>query len=439
MSIQLVTLIMFGSLLVLLVSGLPIGFATGSLAVVFTLFLWGPPSLYMIAESVFNWMNAYALVAVPMFIFMATMLASTGLVDDLFDAIYLWAGPVKGGLAIVTVIVSTVMAAMVGIVGATEVTMGLVALPAMLKRKYDKSLALGSVCAGGSLGYLIPPSIVFILYGMAAGESVGKLFMGGVVPGLLLSALYIAYIVIRAYLQPHLAPALPEEERRIALKERFIALRSLILPILLIFSVLGTIYLGIASITEASGVGAIGALVCAVVHRKLSWKNVKGTAYQTIRVTSMVLWLCVGSTAFISVYTALGGTEFARQIVVGLPLGRWGILITMQLFLIFLGCFIDWVGILMLTLPIFLPIIKSLDFNPLWYGVLFNINMQIAQLTPPFGMALFYLKGVAPPDITIGDIYRGIWPFVLLQMLGLALTMIFPEIALWLPSAMKGR
>jgi tripartite ATP-independent transporter DctM subunit len=438
MSIELVTLLMFGSLVLLLISGLPIGFSTASIAVIFALFLWGPASLYIIGETVFNWMNSYALVAVPMFIFMANVLSRTGIVDDLFDTIYLWAGPLKGGLAVVTVLVSTLMAAMVGIVGATEVTMGLVALPAMLKRKYDKSIACGCVCAGGSLGYLIPPSIVFIFYGLAAGESVGKLFMGGMLPGLLLTALYVAYIIIRSFLQPDLAPPLPKEERQIPLKKKMLAAKALVLPTIVILVVLGSIYLGVTSITEASGVGAIGALACAAVKRKLNWQQLKESGYQTIRVTSMVVWLCVGSTAFISVYTALGGTQFAKEVIVGLPLGRWGILIFMQIFLIFLGCFIDWLGILMLTLPIFLPIIKSLGFNPLWYGVLFNINMQIAQLTPPFGMALFYLKGVAPPGIKIGDIYSGIWPFVLLQMLGLGLTMMFPQIALWLPTLMKG-
>jgi tripartite ATP-independent transporter DctM subunit len=212
----------------------------------------------------------------------------------------------------------------------------------------------------------------------------------------------------------------------------------LILPLIVILVVLGSIYLGITSITEASGVGAIGALICAAIKRKLTWTSLKEAGYLTIRVTSMVIWLCVGSTAFISVYTTLGGTEFAKEVIVGLPLGRWGILIAMQGFLIFLGCFIDWLGILLLTLPIFLPIIKSLGFNPLWYGVLFNMNMQIAQLTPPFGMALFYLKGVAPPEIRLRDIYEGIWPFIILQVIGLALTMMFPQIAIWLPALMKG-
>ncbi len=439
MSIELITVLMFGALFLFLLLGVPIGFATGSLSVIFTLLLWDASALYIISDSVLKWMDSYVLVAVPMFVFMAAVLASIGIVDDLFDTIYLWMGSLKGGLAIVTVVVSTLMAAMVGIVGATEVTMGLVALPAMLKRNYDKSLALGCVCAGGALGYLIPPSVVFILYGMAAGESIGKLFMGGFGPGLILAGLYITYILIRAYYNPDLAPSLSARERAIPLKAKICALKKLLLPFILIFSVLGTIYFGVASITEASGIGALGAFLCAISNRKFKWACLRDSAYTTVTTTSLVVWLCIGSTSFISIYTALGGTEFVSQIIADLPLGRWGILIAMQLFLIFLGCFIDWVGILMLTLPIFLPIINGLGFNPIWFGVLFNINMQIAQLSPPFGMALFYLKGVAPTGITIIDIYHGIWPFIIIQIFVLILTMLFPEIALWLPAVMKGR
>lgn len=436
MSVELVTLLMFGCLLVFLILGLPIGFTTGGLAVLFAWLLLGPASLYTIASYTFSWMGNYAVVAVPMFIFMANMLANSGVVDDLFSTLYVWAGPLRGGLAIITVIISTIMAAMVGIVGATEVTMGLVALPAMLKRKYEKGIALGCICAGGALGYLIPPSILSVIYGMTAGESVGKLFMGGIMPGLLLSTLFIAYIGIRAYVQPEIAPALTKEERIIPFKQKLGSLKSLVLPIFVVVAVLGSIYLGVASITESAGVGAIGAIVCAAANRRLNWQTLKDAALQTIKVTSMVVWLCIGSSAFISVYTHLGGTEFARGIIAALPLGKWGILIMMQIILLIMGCFIDWVGILMLTTPIFLPIIKSLGFDPLWYGVLFNVNMQIALLSPPFGMALFYLRGAVPEGINMTDIIRGSMPFLGLQIVGLVLCMIFPAIILWLPSTM---
>lgn len=437
MNVEFITLLMFGSLMVLLACGLPIGLCTGGLAVIFTAWLWGPEALFMVASRGFGWMSNEALVAIPMFVFMAGMLSKAGIVDDLFDAVYIWAGPLKGGLAVITVVISTIMAAMSGIVGATEVTMGLVALPAMLKRKYDKGIALGCVAAGGSLGYLIPPSILFVLYGMAAEESVGKLFLGGVLPGILLALLYIVYIIIRAYLQPDLAPSLPKEERQLSQKEKILLLRHLLLPLALIFLVMGSIYAGVATVTEASSVGALGSIAIAIVHRRLNWPDLKETAYATIRVVSMIFWLVIGSSAFISVYTAVGGSEFAQNLITAMPFGRWGVLVLMQIILIFLGCFIDWAGILMLTIPIFLPIIKSQGFDPIWYGVLFNMNMQISCLSPPFGPALFYLKGITPPGITMVDIYRGVFPFSLIQILALVLCMIFPQIIMFLPSIMK--
>ena len=438
MSIELITLFMFGALALLLMSGIPIGFATGGLAALFTILLWGPSSLFVIATRAFNWMDNTALIAIPMFVFMAQMLSHSGAIDDLFDAAYIWAGPLRGGLAIMTIIGATIMAAMTGIVGATEVTMGLVALPAMLKRNYDKGMALGCIAAGGSLGYLIPPSILFVLYGLAAEQSVGKLFIGGVGPGLLLSLCYIIYIAILSFVKPDVAPALPPEERQdVPLKEKLLMFRYLILPALLIFMVLGSIYLGVATITESAGIGAIGAIIIALIHRRFNWENLKSASFLTIRVSSMIMWLIIGSSAFISVYTAVGGTDFAKGLLTALPFGRWGTLIVMQIFLIFLGCFIDWAGILTLTTPIFLPIIIEMGFDPIWYGVLFNVNMQISCLSPPFGPALFYLRGIAPKGVSMLDIYKGAWPFVILQALVLALCMIFPQIVMFLPNLVK--
>ena len=437
MSIEIITLLMFGSLVLLLICGLQIGLATGGLAIIFTYWLMGGDALFMIAVRAADWMASDTLVAIPMFVFMAGMLSKAGVVDELFDAVYVWAGPLKGGLAVITVVISTIMAAMSGIVGATEVTMGLVAMPAMLKRKYDKGLVAGCIAAGGSLGYLIPPSILFVLYGVAAEESVGKLFMGGVLPGLLLAFLYILYIVIRSYLQKGLAPALPVEDRQVPLRRKIMMLRHLLLPVSLIFMVMGSIYGGVATITEASGVGALGAILISALHGRFRWIDFKEVAYSTIKLVSMIFWLVIGSSAFISIYTAVGGAEFAQNLISSAPLGRWGILILMQLILVFLGCFIDWPGILLLTVPIFLPIVKSLGFDPVWYGILFNMNMQISCLSPPFGPALFYLRGIVPPEVTMGDIYKGVWPFVLIQALALALCMIFPQIAMYLPNMMK--
>jgi tripartite ATP-independent transporter DctM subunit len=438
MSIEIITLLMFGLLALLLLTGIPIGFATGGIAVVFSILLWGPDSVFVIPNRAYNWMNNTALVAIPLFIFMAQMLSHSGAIDDLFDAVYIWAGPLKGGLAVMTILGATLMAAMSGIVGATEVTMGLVALPAMLKRNYNKGLALGCIAAGGSLGYLIPPSIIFVLYGLAADQSVGKLFMGGFGPGLLLSASYIVYIIVLSYVKPETAPALSKEESQaVSIGQKLKMLKYLFFPALLIFSVLGSIYLGVATITESAGIGAAGAIIVALIHRRFNWIALKDSCFITMRVSSMILWLVIGSSAFISVYTAIGGTEFAKGLLTNLPFGRYGTIIIMQLILIFLGCFIDWAGILTLTTPIFLPIVISLGFDPIWYGVLFNVNMQISCLSPPFGPALFYLRGIAPPNITMFDIYKGAVPFVIIQTIVLVLCIFFPQIITFLPSLVK--
>ncbi len=438
MSIELITILMFGGLAALLLTGIPIGFATGGIAAIFSLWLWGPDSVFVIANRGFNWMNNTALVAIPLFIFMAQMLSCSGAIDDLFDAAYLWAGPLKGGLAIMTVMGATIMAAMSGIVGATEVTMGMVALPAMLKRNYSKPLALGCIAAGGSLGYLIPPSIIFVLYGLAADQSIGKLFLGGFGPGILLAVMYMVYILVLAYLKPDTAPALPVEERSShTLMQKLAMLKYLFFPALLIFMVLGSIYLGIATVTESAAIGATGAVLIAIVHRRFNWRALYDACVMTIGVSTMIMWLIIGSSAFIAVYTAIGGTEFAKSVISGLPFGRYGTLIVMQVILILLGCFIDWAGILTLTTPIFLPILISQGFDPIWYGVLFNVNMQISCLSPPFGPALFYLKGIAPPEISMIDIYKGAVPFMIMQLIVLALCIIFPQLALFLPNLVK--
>lgn len=439
MSIEIITLLMFGSLVVLLATGLPIAFVTGGLAVLFTFFLVGPAALHLVVARIMGLMADYIMVAIPMFIFMAAMLERSGVIKEMYNAMYHWMGPLRGGLAIGTVVICTLLAAMVGIVGAAVVSMGLIALPEMLKRGYHKDIALGSICAGGTLGILIPPSILFIVYAVTAGESVGRLFMGGVMPGLLLSGLYILYIGIRSFVRPNDGPSISQQnERLLSLREKFILLKVLVLPVLLIVAVLGTIFGGIAAPTEAAGVGALGAILCAVIHRRFTWQTLKEASLQTVRATCMVLWTIFGAGSFVALYTMVGGADFVREVIMGLPLGPWGILIVMQIFLIFMGMFLDWVGILLLCVPIFVPIITELGFDPLWFGVLYNVNMQMSFLTPPFGYALFYLKGVAPEGVSMGDIYRAIWPFLILQLIGLALCMIFPQIIMWLPGIMIG-
>jgi len=436
MSIEWITVLMIGLFMAILAAGLPLAFATGAVAVIFAIGLFGVQSLNLIVSRVFTLMGNYVLVSVPLFILMACILERAGVAEDLFRAVHVWSGRIRGGLAVAVIISSAIMAAMVGVIGAEVVTMGVVALPAMLSRHYDKDLALGSICAGGGLATLIPPSVVFIMYGLTAGVSVGQLYMAGVVPGLLLAGLFIAYIMIRCYLQPHLAPAASIAERNITLAEKFALLRGLILPGLVAFSVLGSLYLGLATPTEAAGVGCVGAFLSAAVNRRLTWENVTRAVADTTRVTCMLYWLFFGASALIGVYTLAGGTNFMKQTITALPIGPWGILALMMIIWFILGCMIDWIGILLLTAPIFVPIIESLGFNSIWFGVLFCMNMQISYVSPPFGPAVFYLKGVTPPDITIGDIFHSIWPFMALQVVALVIVISYPQLALWLPSLM---
>jgi tripartite ATP-independent transporter DctM subunit len=436
MSIEWITALMILSFMALLAAGLPLAFATGAIAVIFALTLFGPSSLNLIVSRVFTLMGNYVLVSVPLFILMACILERAGVAEDLFRAVHVWSGRLRGGLAVAVIISCAIMAAMVGVIGAEVVTMGVVALPAMLGRRYDKDLALGSICAGGGLATLIPPSVVFIMYGLTAGVSVGQLYMAGVVPGLLLAGFYIAYIMIRCYVQPNLAPAASEAERNIPLREKVALLRGLILPALVAFGVLGSLYAGLATPTEAAGVGCLGAFIAAGVHRRLTWENVSRAVADTTKVTCMLYWLFFGASTLIGVYTLAGGTNFMKQTITALPIGPWGILALMMVIWIILGCLIDWIGILLLTAPIFVPIIESLGFNTVWFGVLFCMNMQISYLSPPFGPAVFYLKGVTPPEITIGDIFHSIWPFMALQVAALTIVILFPQLALWLPSLM---
>jgi len=351
---------------------------------------------------------------------------------------YHWLGQLRGGLAAGTVLICTLFAAMVGISGASTVSMGLLALPAMLNRGYQKQLALGCICAGGALGILIPPSVVMIILGLFGQLSVGQLFLGGVLPGLLLSALYVIYILIRSYFQKEIAPAVPRDEM-IPWRARLGLLPKLVFPIALIFVVMGSIFFGMATPTEASAIGATGAVVCALIKKRLTWKNFTESLFTTMRLSSMVLWIIIAAAAFTALYAITGAQEFIASILLSAPGGRWGAVIIMQVVFFVLGCFLDTTGILMLTTPIFFPVIRELGFDPLWFGVVFVVNMEMAFLTPPFGLNLFFLKGVAPPEVTMADIYRSIGPFVALQALGLVLVMVFPWLATWLPSLMITR
>ena len=436
MSIELVSFLFVAVFVVILLTGLPLAFATGAVAVFFAVLLFGWPGLTLIVGRVFTLMGNYVLVSVPLFIFMACVLERAGIAEAIFRAAHVWSGRMPGGLAVAVIISCALMAAMVGVIGAEIVTMGVVALPAMLARGYKKELALGCICAGGGLATLIPPSVVFIMYGLTAGVSIGQLYMAGVVPGLMLAAMYIAYIIVRCRQRPDFAPPAGEAELAIPLRAKVALLRELILPGLVAFSVLGSLYLGWATPTEAAGVGVLGAVVAMWWNGKFGWDKLRKAAEDTAKVTVMLYWLFFGSSALIGVYTLAGGTKLIQDALAGLPVGPLGVVVLIQVVWIILGCFIDWIGILLLTAPIFVPVVLALGFDPVWMGVLFCMNMQISYISPPFGPAAFYLKGVTPAGITLGDIFGSIWPYMGLQVTALGLVVAFPQIALWLPNTM---
>ena len=437
MSMELLTILLFSGMVVLLVLGFPISFCLGGVAVVFGYFLWGYGGLQTVSYSVLNTMRTIILMAVPLFIFMGNMMERSGLADDLYAMMYRWFGPVRGGLAIGTVLICTIFAAMTGISGAATVTMGLIALPSMLKRGYNKNIAIGSISAGGALGILIPPSVIMIIYAFLASESVGRLFAGGVVPGLLLASMFIIYIIVRCGIRKEMGPALPQEERA-SWREKLVSLRAVILPIVLVIMVLGSIFSGFATPTEASAIGAVGAIVCAAILRKLSWQNLKEACLSTIKLSSMVLWIVIGAAYFTTIYTAIGAPKLIETIILALPVETIFVIVGMQLTFFILGMFMDPTGIVMITAPVFVPVVMALGFDSVWFGVLFVMNMEMGYLTPPFGYNLFYMKGVVPKGITMGDIYRSIVPFVIIQGLALAIVLLFPQIVLWLPNLMFG-
>ena len=433
MSIGLLTFLFFGSLLVFLLLGLPLTFVLGGVSVVFLYFTWGPDAFYIVASRMWTTMNSFTLIAIPLFILMAMLLERSGVAQNLYRMMHLWWAGVRGGLAIGTVVICAIFAAMCGISGAAVVSMGTIALPNMLRRGYDKELALGAINSGGGWGILIPPSIIMVLYSLISGVSLGRLFAAGIGPGLLLLVLVSFYIGIRCWWQPHLGPALPIEERG-TIREKMLALRSVVLPIFIVSIVLGSIFGGLATPTEAAAIGVFGAMVAAVVHGKFSWAMLSEACIRTFRLTAMVMWILFAAHAFSTAYNAMGAQSFILAVMDYVPGGAWGALAAILLILFLLAMVLDPVGIMLITLPVFLPVIAAHDFDPLWFGILFIVMMEIGYMTPPFGFNLFYLKGVAPPGITMGDIYRSVIPYTAVEVAGLILIVLFPAIALWLPS-----
>ncbi len=430
---------MFGGLLIGVLLGYPLFFSLGSVALLVGLMTLGPAVFKILHLRVLGMLYNYTFLAVPLFVFMGIMVEKSGAAEKLYDGLLLTFGGLRGGLAIGTILMGTVLAACVGVVAASVTTMALIAAPTMLKRGYSKELVSGSVCAGGTLGILIPPSIMLVIYGPMAQISVGKLFMAAFMPGFLLSALYILYIVVVCFLRPHMAPALPEAERAVPLSTKLSALaKGLLPPMFIILAVLGSIFFGIATPTEAAAVGGVAATLLAVVYRRFSMKMLKDTSRDTLRIGAMAMAVGLGASMFTGVFLRLGGGDAVSALILGAPGGKWGIFALIMFMIFILGMFIDWIGILFVMIPLVSPIGEALGFDALWFAMMLCINLQMSFLTPPFAYAIFYLKGLAPPEwgIDTGHIIRGVIPFVIIIMLGMLLCIIFPDIILWLPHLM---
>jgi len=437
---EIIALLMFVGLLAIVMTGIPLGFALGGVAMVFGLLFWGPDQTFGVFYTrLFGILTSYPFLAAPLFIFMGLALEKSGVAERLYSALYVSMGGVRGGLALVTIMLGTILAAAVGMIGASVVMLGLIALPAMLKRGYDKELASGSVCAGGTLGILIPPSIMLVIYGPTAGISVGRLFMAAFMPGLLLAFLYMIYIITVSYTKPGLAPPPPPEDRTMPVPTKLKLLAGSLIPtLLLILAVLGSIFFGIAAPTEAAAVGALGAAILATAYRNFSWGTFKEVTFETMGITCIVILIAITASMFTSIFLGLHCGDVVTNAIIGVPFGRWGSFAVIMFLVFILGMFIDWIGILFIMVPLITPIGTALGFDPIWFAMMVIINLQMSFLTPPFAYALFFLKGICRPEwgVETRHIIRGVIPFVIVIMISLALCIFFPEIILWLPGQM---
>lgn len=431
MSLEITTALYFIVLFALLFMGLPVAFGLGGTAVLFALIL-EPRALLAIPSAFYYTPWNSILVTVPLFLFMGSLIRYSGIAEAAYDAVYKLIGHVHGGLAMGTVQVCTIFAAVTGITPPATITMGQIAYPSMMKYNYDRSIAIGSIAAGGALGALIPPSVPFIFYGLLANASIGDLFLAGVGPGLMLALFYTIYIGVRCRLQPHIGPAVPAETRFTA-REKVQAVVNIWPFAVLIVIVLGVIWGGIATPSEAAAFGAAGAFVINAVYGRLTWPVLRESLASTMKLTGMGLWILIGANIYLNIFNTMGSQDLLTSLVLSMPGGTNGILLMMMVIILVLGMFMDDWAIIMLCTPLFIPIIDQLGVDKIWFGALFIVNIQIAYLSPPFGFVLFWIKGVLPKDVTMGDVYRSVGPFVLLQLLGLALVFLFPQIALWLP------
>lgn len=435
MSLELITALYFIVLFAVLFMGLPVAFGLGGTAVLFAM-IFEPRSLLAVPSAFYYTPWNSILVTVPLFLFMGSLIRYSGIAEAAYDAVYKLIGHIHGGLAIGTVQVCTIFAAVTGITPPATITMGQIAYPSMMKYKYDRSIAIGAIAAGGALGALIPPSVPFIFYGLLAKVSIGDLFLAGVVPGLMLALFYSVYIGVRCWLQPHIGPALPADIR-FSTREKAQALVSIWPFAVLIAIVLGVIWGGIATPAEAAAFGAAGAFFINLVYGRLTWFVLRDSLVTTLKLTGMGLWILIGANVYLNIFNTLGSQDLLTELVLSMPGGTMGILVMMMLIILLLGMVMDDWAIIMLCTPLFIPIIDQLGVDKLWFGALFIVNIQIAYLTPPFGFVLFWMKGVLPRDVSMGDIYGSVGPFVLLQLMGLTLIFLFPEIALWLPNWLK--
>ncbi len=433
-------LIMFATVFLMLMMGFPVAFTLGGVSLIFGLLTFGDAFFNLLPLRIWGIMNNYVLIAVPLFIFMGVMLEKSGLAEALLETMALLFGKLRGGLAISVVVVGTLLAASTGIVGATVVTMGLLSLPTMLRRGYSSELATGTISASGTLGQIIPPSIVLVLLGSVMNVPVGDMFMGAVIPGFILVFLYLLWIVIISIAKPDAAPAMPAEELQRFRSGNMLGqiIKAFLLPFILIVAVLGSIFAGKASPTEAAGVGAFGAMVLTLVQGKFNLTTLRAVMKETTLLTSMVFIILVGATAFGLVFRGMGGDRYLTDLITGANMSPAAFLALVMIVIFIAGFFIDFIEITFIIIPVVVPIFQALEVNLLWLGILFAMNLQTSFLTPPFGFALFYLKGVAPPEITTGHLYRGIIPFIIIQLIGLSLVIAWPELATWLPRLVMG-
>ncbi|MBP2236846.1 tripartite ATP-independent transporter DctM subunit [Sinorhizobium kostiense] len=434
MSYEMIAFMMFSSMMMTMLTGQRVFAAIGVVGVVAAAFLWGNGGFEMAFAASMKLMKWYPLLTLPLFIFMGYMLSESGIAEDLYKMFHVWMGGLPGGLALGTIGLMVIISAMNGLSVAGMAIGATIALPELLRRGYDKTMVSGVIQAGSSLGILVPPSVVLVLYGMIARQPVGQLWLAGVFPGLLLALLFSLYVIIRCKIQPHLGPALPKQERDIPLAEKLKLLRAGILPFMIFFLMMGLFVMGVTSLVESSAVGAISALAAAWVKGRLTWSVFDRTIEQTLGISCMFMWIILAALCFGAVFDGLGAVKAIEHLFLEKwGLGPWEVLILMQISYLIMGTFLDDTAMLVIVAPLYIPLVGSLGFDLIWYGVLYTITCQIAYMTPPFGYNLFLMRAMAPPEITLMDIYKSVFPFVAVMIVGLAIVTAFPEIALWLP------